>query len=235
MSEVIAEAGGHRRPAGSRRCPARTWPPRSPRGLPASAVVAADGPGARGARRRAARRAGGSGSTSTRTSSASSWRARSRTSWRSRPAPPTALGLRRQRQGRAADARAGRDDAARDRGGRQPADVRGAGGDGRPHRDVRLAAVAQPPARRGAGQGPVVGRDRGRPARARPRAPTRSRPRSRSPTASASRCRSPARSSGRCSRARASSAAWSTCSPANRRTSWPTRPPGWHASGRTAG
>ena len=34
------------------------------------------------------------------------------------------------------------------RGRREPADVRGPGRDGRPHRDVRVAAVAQPPARR---------------------------------------------------------------------------------------
>ena len=39
---------------------------------------------------------------------------------------------------------------------------------------------------------------------------------------SASRCRSPARSNARSSRARASSAAWSTCSPASPRTSSPT-------------
>ena len=39
-------------------------------------------------------------------------------------------------------------------------------------------AVAQPPARRGAGEGPLLGRDRGDAAGHRPRAPTRSRPRS---------------------------------------------------------
>ena len=52
----------------------------------------------------------------------------------------------------------------------------------------------------------------------------------RSPIGSASRCRSPARSSERCSRARACSAASSTCSRASRRTSWPTRTPGWRGS-----
>ena len=78
-----------------------------------------------------------------------------------------------------------------------------------------LAPVAQPPARRGAGQGPHLGRDRGAPCRARPRAPTPSGRRSAWPSATASTCRSPARSRARCSRARASSAAWSTCWPAN--------------------
>ena len=139
------------------------------------------------------------------------------------------LGFRRQRQGRAADPRSGRDDAAGDRGRRQPADLRRAGRDGRPHRDVRVQPVAQPPARRGTRQGPDLGGDRGGPARAPPRAPTRSRRRSRWPIASASTCRSPARSTAPCSRARASSAASWTCSPASRRTSSRTRRPGWLA------
>ena len=61
---------------------------------------------------------------------------------------------------------------------------------------VRVAAVAQPPARRGAGEGPHLGRDRGHAARAPPRAPTRCRPRWRSPNArrrDADRPRGPAR------------------------------------------
>ena len=77
--------------------------------------------------------------------------------------------LRRQRQGRAADARSRRDDPARDRGRREPAHVRRAGRDGRPDRDVRLAPVAQPSARRGARQGPHLGRYRGDTARDRRR------------------------------------------------------------------
>ena len=130
------------------------------RNLPASAVVAAPDLELARARRRAARRAGGSGSTSTRTSSASSCRgAQERRGDRGRRGRRARV--RRQRQGRAADARSGRDDAARDRGRGQPADVRRARRDGRPHRDVRVAAVAQPPARRGAREGPVLGRDRG--------------------------------------------------------------------------
>ena len=71
----------------------------------------------------------------------------------------------------------------RDRRRREPADVRRAGRDRRRHRDLRLEAVAQPPARRGARERPAVGRDRGDPARASPRAPTRSTRRSRSPAA----------------------------------------------------
>ena len=91
--------------------------------------------------------------------------------------------------------------------GREPADVRRPGRDRRRHRDLRLAPVAQPPARRGAGQGPLAGPRSRRRCRASPRAPTRSMRRSRWPTGSASRCRSPGRSTARCSRARASSAA----------------------------
>ena len=65
--------------------------------------------------------------------------------------------------------------------GRQPADLRRAGRDRRRDRDVRLDAVAQPPPRRGARQGPPLGRASRRPCPASPRAPTRSTPRSRSP------------------------------------------------------
>ena len=128
------------------------------------------------------------------------------------------------------DPRPGRDDPPRDRRRREPADVRRPGRDRRRHRDLRLAAVAQPPARRRARQGPSLGRHRGRACRASPRAPTRSMRRSPWPTGSASRCRSPARSTAPCSRARASSAASSTCSPASRRTSWPTTGAGWPRS-----
>ena len=52
MSEVIAEAGRRATRRGSPPCPARTWPLEIARGLPASAVVAADGRGARRARSR---------------------------------------------------------------------------------------------------------------------------------------------------------------------------------------
>ena len=139
--------------------------------------------------------------------------------------------VRRQRQGRAPDPRAGRDDAAGDRRRRQSADVRGARRDGGPHRDVRLAAVPEPPSRRGAGEGPGGPGPRSRRrCRGRRRARTRSRRRSPWPPATASSCPSPARSSSRCSKARASSAASSTCSPANRRTSSPTRRRGWPGS-----
>ena len=56
--------------------------------------------------------------------------------------------------------------------GANRADVRRSGRHRRPHRDVRLAPVAQPPARRGAGRRSDVGGDRGDAARAPPRAPT---------------------------------------------------------------
>src|SRR4029079_1534579 len=65
--------------------------------------------------------------------------------------------------------------------------------------------------------------------RERPKARTRSRLRWPWPSGWASTCRSPARSLALCSRARASNAAWSTCSPANRRTSLPTTTSGWRA------
>ena len=68
-------------------------------------------------------------------------------------------------------------------------------------------AVAQPSARRGARQGPLVGRDRGVAARASPRAPTRSMRRSRSPTRHGVEMPIARRSTTRCSRARACSAA----------------------------
>ena len=102
--------------------------------------------------------------------------------------------LRRQRQGRPADPRPGRDDPARDRRRREPADLRRPGRDRRRHRDVRLArcraTTASARSWPRAGRGP---RSRRR-CRAWPRAPTRSTPRSRWPSASASRCRSPGRS-----------------------------------------
>ena len=85
-----------------------------------------------------------------------------------------------------------------------------------------LAPVAQPPPRRGAREGPHVGRDRGdaaRDGRGRLHGPGRAGP------GRAPRRRDADRPRGRtapCSRARASSAAWSTCWPASRRTSWPT-------------
>ena len=91
MSEVIAEAGGHR--ARADRRPVRPEPGRRDR--PRAAGVGGrgrHGPGARGRASSHGCRAGGSGSTSTRTSSASSSPGRSRTSSRSRPAPPTASG-----------------------------------------------------------------------------------------------------------------------------------------------
>ena len=115
--------------------------------------------------------------------------------------------LRRQRQGRAHHARPGRDDPPRPGRRRQPADLRRAGRGRRRHRDLRLEPVAQPPPGRGAGQGPHLGGDRGRPARASRRAPTPSTRRSAWRHGWASRCPSPRRSTTRSSRARASSAA----------------------------
>ena len=99
---------------------------------------------------------------------------------------------------------------------------------------VRLAPVAQPPTRRGARQGPHVGRDRGdaaRDGRGRLHGPGGAGP------GRALRRRDADRPRGRtapCSRARASSAAWSTCWPANRRTSWPTTAAGSSAWRPTA-
>ena len=102
--------------------------------------------------------------------------------------------VRRQRQGRAHDPRSRRDDAAGHRRRREPAHVRRAGGHRRRHRHVRLAAVAQPSARRGARARPTVGGDRGHAAgRRRGRLHRRRGPRARR-RAWASRCRSRARS-----------------------------------------
>ena len=101
---------------------------------------------------------------------------------------------------------------------------------------ARLAPVAQPPARRGAREGPHVGRDRGDAAghgRGRLHGPGRARPGRALRRRDADR---PRGRSARCSRARASSAAWSTCSPANRRTSWPTTAAGssaWRPTARS--
>ena len=79
--------------------------------------------------------------------------------------------------------------------GANPLTFAGLAGHRRRDRDVRVAAVAQPPPRRGAGEGPAAGpRSRPTPAGRRPRAPTRSRPPWRWPIGSASRCRSRRRS-----------------------------------------
>ena len=91
MSQVIAEEV----PGGAGRVAALSGPNLAPeiaRGLPAAAVVAADGRGRQRTRRGARSAAGPSGSTATATSSAWSWPARSRTSWPSWPAPSTSSG-----------------------------------------------------------------------------------------------------------------------------------------------
>ena len=140
-------------------------------------------------------------------------------------------GLGRQRQGRPDHPRPGRDDPAGHRDGREPADVRRPGRRGRRRRHLGLAAVAEPPAGRGARQGPPLGRHRAHAARARPRAPTPSTRRWPWRAATTSRCPSRSRSTRRCSRARACGAACSTCWRASRRTSWPTTSSGSSASG----
>ena len=63
MSEVIAEAGGHRRRGGSPRCPGPNLAAEIARNLPASAVVAAADLELARARRRRGSAAGGSGCT----------------------------------------------------------------------------------------------------------------------------------------------------------------------------
>ncbi len=142
------------------------------RNLPASAVVAAADLGARRARRRADRAGVGSGSTSTRTSSASSCAGRSRTSSPSRPGAADALGF--GDNGKAGLLTRGLAEMTRlgIAAGANPLTFAGLAGMGDLIATCGLAPVAQPPARRGAGQGPDVGRDRGDACRARPRAPT---------------------------------------------------------------
>ena len=136
---------GHRRgrrPSrriGSPPCPARTWPPRSPAGCPRRPSWRATDPAlaervvARLSRRRFRLYVNQdilgvelAGALKNVVAIAAGAAGRPR--------------LRRQRQGRAADARPRRDDAAGDRRRRQPADVRRARRDRRPHRHLRLAA-----------------------------------------------------------------------------------------------
>ena len=202
MSQVIAEAGGF----DPVRIAALSGPNLAleiARGLPASAVVAADDESPGGARPGEARAAAVPSLREQR-----SRRGRAVRGAQERPRDRGGCGrgarLRGQRQGRPDDPRSRRDDPARDRRRREPADVRRPGRDRRRHRDVRVAAVAQPPARRRARQGPLAGPRSRRACRASPKAPTRSMRRSPWPTGSGWRCRSPARSTARCSKARAS-------------------------------
>ena len=185
---AAADDRGHRRGGrradrrGSRRCPARTWPLEIARGLPASAVVAAR----RTRRSPSGSSRGSAGASSGCTSTATSSGVELCGALKNIVAIAAGRGrrarLRRQRQGRADDPRPGRDDPARDRRRRQPADVRRAGRDRRRHRDLRLEPVAQPPARRGAGARAARGPRSRRRCRASPRAPTRSTPPSRWPS-----------------------------------------------------
>ena len=221
-----ADERGHRRrrrpsiPPDRAPCPARTLPPRSPAGCrrprswrrghrprrarpgparqPSVPALRQRRPARRGAVRRAQEH----------------HRDRRRRGRRAR--------LRRQRQGRAMTRGLAEMTRIGIAAGANPLTFAGLAGHRRRGRHLRVDAVAQPPARRRAGRGPQVGRDRGRRSPASPRAPTPSTRRWRWPSGSTSRCRSPGRSTSRCSRARTSGAAWSTCSPANRRTSSPT-------------
>ena len=138
MSEVIAEAAGVAGRAGSPRCRARTSPPRSRatcRRRRSSRPRTSSSPSAssRGSARRRFRLYVNEDILGVELCGALEERRRHR-GRRGRRAR-----VRRQRQGRAADPRPGRDDAARDRGRREPADLRRAGRDGRPDRDLRLA------------------------------------------------------------------------------------------------
>ena len=228
MSEVIAEAAGIADRRGSRRCRARTSPPRSRATCP---------------RRRSSRPR-----TSSSPSASSARLARRRFRLYVNEdilgvelcgalknvvaiAAGAADGLGFGDNGKAGLLTRGLAEMTRlgIAAGANPLTFAGPGRDGRPDRHLRLAPVAQPPTRRGAGEGPDLGRDRGDAARdGRGRLHGPGCPGARR-AATASRCRSPARSSARCSRARASSAAWSTCWPANPRTSWPTTADGWRA------
>ena len=147
-----------------------------------------------------------------------------------------ALGLRRQRQGRAADPRPGRDDPARDRRRRQPADVRRAGRDGRPHRDLRLARCratigSARSSRRGRSwpeiEATLPGTAEG--------AYTVDAALALAERLGVEMPIAREVHNAPCSRARASSAAWSTCWPASRRTSWPTTAAGSSGSGARQG